>query len=151
MGSPLFQNFLESSEEYEAAEQFWNSMFEETIQSAGQAGTWRSWRPRHYVNGTPFERDGNPIFDACSTQLGRAVQVVQWPPERDAVEIAAWLSELSAPDENDTDDTVIELTINLTLSEESAGIARTLLSSWVDPTTTRTEMNRRIAQLAPAE
>lgn len=148
---PLFQYFLVNSDEYEAAEQFWNSMFEETIQSAGQAGTWRSWRPRHYVNGTPFERDGNPIFDALSTQLGRAVQVVQWPPEGDGIAITAWLSELTAPDEHDHDQTVLELTINLSLSEDSAAIARTLMSNWVDPSVTRFEMNQRIARIASTE
>ena len=151
MDKLLFQNFLENSEEYEAAEHFWKDVFAETIRSAGQAGAWAPWRPRHYANGTPLERDGNPIFDARSVRLGRAVQVIQWPAEGGHVGISGWVTQLTVSDDTDNAENVLELTINLSLSEESAAIARALLSSWVDPQITREEMNQRIAQLAPSE
>jgi len=150
MGNPLFRNFLADSEEYEAAEQFWNDAFGEVIR-VGQEGKWIPWRTSQYAHGTPFERDGSPIFAARSVQLGRAVQIIQWPPEGNGVAITAWLSELTVPDEHDNDEPVLELTINPTLSEESAAIARTLISNWVDPTVTRLEMSQHIAQLAPTE
>lgn len=146
----LYPRFLEQDEEYEAAERFWQTMFQELANQAGSSPEWRPWRPRAYANGLPFERDGNPIFDALNQRSGRAVQVIQWPPERNEAEISAWISQLDV-DLAGEDRVISELTINLSLSVESAAVARRLLASWLDETTSVNEIEHLIGELTEIE
>jgi hypothetical protein len=72
--------------------------------------------------------DGNPIYDARSSRLGRAVRIIQTPPRMDDLEIAAWMGTFDSSDRGHTE----ELTINCALSEESASITRALIREWMD-------------------
>lgn len=130
MVTPLYGRFLEEQAEYDAAERFWEELFREVVGSA-DALEWHRWRPRAYANGTPLERDGNPMFDTLNSRLRRALQVIQWPAESSAIEISAWISEMVV-ERADQLLPVEELTINLSLSRESASIARSLISEWVN-------------------
>lgn len=130
MVTPLYGRFLEEQAEYDAAERFWEELFRDIVGSA-HARDWHRWRPRTYANGTPLERDGNPMFDTLNIRLRRALQVIQWPVESSAVEISAWISEIVV-ERADQLLPVEELTINLSLSRESASIARSLISQWVN-------------------
>lgn len=149
MSKLLYPEFLERDEEYQASERYWRTLFDALAAERGQGGEWHPWRPRAYADGTPFERDGNPMFDARSARLGRAVQVIQWPPESDDVEISAWISALPLEDE-DGETVTEELTLNLSLSEESAALARRLLERWMDEAVTADQMRDFIATVIPA-
>src|SRR5262249_46854120 len=73
----LFESFLEHEDEYRACERYWRELIADAAASIGQPDEWRSWIPRHWANGTPMERDGNPIADGRSDRLDRAFRIVQ--------------------------------------------------------------------------
>ena len=76
--------------------------------------------------------------------------MIQWPVEADHVEIAGWISHLPVElDGQDRD--VTELTINLSLSVESAALARRLLESWLDESVSLDEMKAMIRDLPRAD
>jgi hypothetical protein len=133
----LFENFLDDSEQYEAAVRYWEQLVWEIAESLGQRGEWQRWVPRHYADGTPFELDGNPIYDGRSQKLNRAFRIIQHRPVGDELEIAAWLKSY---EEEYVDLPRDELVINLSLSLESAQMAQVLLRKWMTPTTTEDEM-----------
>ena len=55
----------------------------------------------------------------------------QSSPERDELEIVAWTGTYSMADDSGEDVTPVpELVVNLSLSEESAGVAQELLTVW---------------------
>ena len=114
MAEYLFPQFLSDDQEYSAAAAFWNELMLEVVNSHAEGDLWVSWRPRSYANGLPFDRDGNPIFNARSERLPRALQVIQWPDDAENSGISAWISPLEIDGR-----LVWELTINLTLSTES--------------------------------
>ncbi len=149
MSDFLYPNFLEQEDQYAAAEQFWHGLFTELTAEARQTGEWVPWRPRSYVNGLPFERDGNPIFDALNKRTSKAIQVIQWPPKRDALEISAWVSHLYVEDDDDLNNLISELTLNLTLSTESVELSKQLLRKWLDENVDGDEMSRLINQQLP--
>lgn len=148
MVQPLFPRFLESDREYEAAEAFWASLFHELIGPAGGTGDWKPWRSNCYVNPIPVERDGNPIFAVVGVSRGRALQVIQWAPESDGVEIAAWVAQVPGPPEGAAE-FIDELTINLSLSDESARLARRLVALWLRDDLPVCEMAEQIRQILP--
>ena len=81
---------------------------------------------------------GNPIFDARSERLDRAVRIIQQPAVGDGVEVAAWVAVYEAEfDEMPR----AELFLNLSLSEESAALAKEALRKWMTPSTSVAEMN----------
>lgn len=136
MTQRLFANFLDSAEQYKASERYWEQLARDVANSLGQVD-WQRWIPRHNPDGTPVERDGNPIFDGRSQELNRAFRVIQHPPVGDELELVAWLQSY---EEEYADLPRAELIINLSLSEESAQLANTLLRKWMTPTTTKDEM-----------
>lgn len=148
MATPLYARFLADESEYAAAERFWKEVFDQVVRPA-EAGDWRPWRSRTYADGTPLERDGNPIFDARNRRLGRALQVIQWPCESQDVEISAWISELPV-DDGEVVGMVSELTVNLSLSMESAAHAKSLIAAWVDGNVPADEVRQRISRLPTA-
>jgi hypothetical protein len=143
MVTVLYPRFLDDEQQYTASERFWAHLFDSVVAESGNKADWVRWRARAYANGLPFERDGNPIFDARSIQLPKAVQIIQWPPETTEIEISAWMSELVVSSK-DEPATVHELTINCSLSVESAKIAKELLQSWVTETVNVHDMGRLI-------
>lgn len=133
----LFPNFLDSTEEYESCERYWEHLVHDIAQSIGQTGEWFRWIPRTYADGTPFELDGNPIFDGRSRKLDRAFRIIQHRAESNELEISAWLKSYEEEYEDLPRD---ELVINLTLSQESGRLAKALLHKWMTPKTTKDEM-----------
>ncbi|MGH2732252.1 MAG: hypothetical protein ACRDJG_04835 [Actinomycetota bacterium] len=141
----LYEHFLENPDEYRASENYWANLARDVARDL-QVEEWRPWWiPRSYADGTPFEHDGNPIFDARSERLGRAFTVIQHAPTSNEIEIAAWLKHY--PEEY-VELPRYELVINLSLSEESAAKAEELLRKWMLPQTTVREMKELLDRLA---
>ncbi len=142
----LFESFLEDPEQYRASEQYWETLVWEVAKSMNQTDEWHQWIPRQYADGTPMERDGNPIFDGRSEALNRAFRIMQHRPVGEDTEIAAWL-ESYEPEYTDLPRD--ELVINLSLSQESADLVRQLLQRWMRAETTPEEMTRFIHEILP--
>ena len=95
---------------------------------------------------TPIDVPGNPIFDGYSQAMGRAFQITQHFPTRQSVEIEAWTKTYDLEGEP----TLLpeaELIVVLSLSDESAPIARALLQAWMQPETTVSAMDAVIDAL----
>jgi hypothetical protein len=142
----LFPRFLASEDEYRAAAWFWRDLFTKVATDQGQSGEWFPWQLRTFANGTQIPSDGNPIFEARSEKLGRAVRIIQSPPEATSVEIAAWVdtfdfSEAGGPGFTE------ELVINLSLSEESAHLSARLIEQWMDRSVSRERMEDLVKDL----
>lgn len=151
MANHLLTGFLESEGQYGQAQEFWRKMVDDEARHVGQAGEWVSWRPQTFADGvTAQPRDGNPIYDARSERLSRALQVIQSPPESDDVELALWFGTFDYSESGGPGPT-IELTLNLSLSEESAAIARQLVGMWMDPRVTREDVEQRLRILVSRE
>lgn len=146
MVTVLYSNFLDDEQQYAASEQFWATLFDSAVSESGNRSDWAPWRARTFANGLPFERDGNPIFAARSIQLPKAVQVIQWPPETPDIEVSAWMSELVVSADGEPS-TLHELTINCSLSVESADVAKELLRNWVAEAVRVEDMDKLIRRL----
>jgi hypothetical protein len=142
----LFESFLDSEAEYLACEGYWETLVSDIAESLGQTNEWRRWIPRQYANGTVMELDGNPMFDGRSDRLNRAFTIIQHRPTGDELEIAAWMKRYE-PEYADLPGH--ELVLNLSLSEESAALARTLLRKWMSPDTTVDEMAEFLRDTVP--
>lgn len=143
MVDKLFERFLDDPTEYQASEHYWQALVADVTHRAGQAGEWTPWMPRNYGNGMPMERDGNPIYDGRSSELDRAFRIMQHRPVSDSVEVGAWVKEYEA---EYTELPRSELVLNLSLSTESADLARALLQKWIMPLTTPEDMESFIEQ-----
>jgi hypothetical protein len=142
----LYEHFLERRDEYAACEHHWATLVESILESLGQSNEWPPWIPRHTPNGTPIERDGNPMFDGRSARLDRAFRIIQHEPLSEDLEIVAWLSTCE-PEYPDIPGA--ELVLNLSLSEESSKLAETLLRTWIRPETTLESMKEFIRTVLP--
>jgi hypothetical protein len=146
MAQKLFESFLDDPEQYRAAEQYWATLVADVANSMNQTNEWRQWIPREYADGTPMEPDGNPIFDGRSEKLNRAFRIMQHRPVGDDVEIVAWVKSYE-PEYSDLPHD--ELVINLSLSQESANLARLLLQEWMRAETTPEYMTSFIRETLP--
>jgi len=136
----LYPDFLKDPAQYQLAERYWRDMVEDIATDHRQRGEWQPFLVRFFRNGTPMPRDGNPIYDARSERLLRALQIIQWPPDsRDHAAISAWLDSFDHSADGGTGPTD-ELFINLVLSKESAVRARELIERWMSPETSFEEM-----------
>jgi hypothetical protein len=142
----LFENFLDDFGQYGSCEQYWHELVTRIADESGQHGQWKRWIPLHYPNGTPMERDGNPMFDGRSQQLDRAFRIMQHRSTSDEIELAAWIT---SNEEEFAELPRHELVINMSLSEESAQIAEELLRKWMAPATTPDDMRAFIAMHQP--
>lgn len=142
----IHQDFLKTEDSYRECVRYWESLINDIADLSNQAGEWRRWMPLHYANKTPYELDGNPIFDCRSERLDRAIRIIQHEPQGFELEIVAWLTNYG--DEN-VDLPSDELFINLSLSEESAEIARRLLRKWMNETTDLSEMKAYLRKIIP--
>jgi len=145
MTHKMFEKFLEDVEQYAACERYWEQLGQEIAESLGQTSEWQQWIPRQSPNGTPYEKDGNPIYDARSERLDRAFRIIQYSPVSDEVEIAAWLKSYEEFEYRDVPGN--ELVINLSLSQESAQLAKALIYKWMIPDTTQSDMRSLIDEL----
>ena len=135
----IFRDYLLFEDQYEHVRAFWKDLVENEARRSAQDGEWQPWIPRTFFDGTPIPVDTGPICDARSVDAKRALRILQGPPESNDVEIAAWLTSFNYTDSGGPGPTD-ELIINLSLSEESAAIARTLIASWMDKRISLAEM-----------
>jgi hypothetical protein len=143
MAKHLFEDFLTNPEAYERCVRVWENLMADRSESGGAIKEWRPWRPTTYGDGvTPLPRDGQPIYNARSDRLQKAVAIYQGPPSREEVEIAAWLTRFEY--QNTEHSYTEELAINLSLSAESLEIARELITAWMDRGTSYDDMQRKI-------
>ncbi len=142
----LFESFLDSEAEYLACERYWETLVSDIAESLDQTNEWRCWISRQYADGTVMERDGNPMFDGRSDRLNRAFTIIQHRATGDELEIAAWVKSYE-PEYADLPR--YELVLNLSLSEESAALARTLLRKWMSQDTTFDEMAEFVRDNVP--
>jgi hypothetical protein len=147
MTRKMFENFLEDVVQYAACERYWEQLVQEIAESLGQTGEWQQWIPRQSPNGTPYEKDGNPIYDGRSERLDRAFRIIQHSAFSDEVEIVAWLKSYEEFEYRDVPGN--ELVIRLSLSQESAQLARALLYKWMTPDTTQSDMSSFIDVMLP--
>ena len=134
----LYEDFLDSPEQYKACQAYWDRLIQDVAESLGQEGEWVRWiPPAHFDRVPPDDGEANPIADARSRKLNRAFRIIQSPVSDDKVQIGGWLA--TYPQEN-TDLPEDELFIHLSLSEESAEIAKKLLIKWMTTETTPAEM-----------
>ena len=141
----LYEDFLDDARVYDECARFWVNLVEKVAASMGQAGKWCLWLPRPNGDGTPAERNGNPIFDGRSDELQRAVQILQHPALGDALEITAWVTTHEPHPAFPRQ----ELVLSLSLSEESAALAEDLVRKWMVPDTTREDMEAFIDKRVP--
>lgn len=130
MTNHLFRDYLIADDQYKLVQQFWCNVMDEITRSAGQAGEWKPWKLRTFVDGTSLPLDVCSIFDAYNSRLGKAITILQSPAETDNIEISAWIDSFDFSDSGGPGP-ARELIINLALSEESAVIAQSLLELWV--------------------
>ena len=116
--------------------------------SVDSAKDWHTWIPRTYADGTSIGRDGNPICDGRSDDLGRAYRIIQSPGDGHKLEISSWLKSY---EEEHTEMPRHELFIYLSLSEKSLSIADALLRKWMTRTTTIEDMKILIAEVIPSD
>lgn len=126
MVNNLFPQFLEDTGQYEASERYWQDLWDQVEPSHRNRFRWAfPW----IGTGSPGIKDGNPIFSAYSPVLGRGIRVIQEEPAGSGLDIRVWLDTFGG-DITDPD-RIHELVISCTLSDATAYIARTLMTSWV--------------------
>jgi hypothetical protein len=142
----LFPDFLENSESYEAAETYWKDLVEQTMADVGESpADWVAYIPRNYADGrTPIRTPGNPIIDRCNRKLDRAFQIVQHPPAGPEIDFAAWINTYEDEKAVGADVPGSELVLSLSLSDESATLARELLKKWLTPSSSRADVEELI-------
>jgi len=128
----LFEHFLKDPAQYDACERYWQDLIRETAISLGQADDWQPWIQRSFMNGTPMERDGNPVSDGKSLKLDRAFRIIQHAPQGERATLTFWLNHEEEYEELPRD----ELVILLSLSEETGQVAKELLHHWMMPAMT---------------
>ena len=136
----LLSDFLDSEERYQEAQEFWYALVKKVSQSVPGQHDWRRTTPATWADGaTLVPKDGNPLIEVTSRQLRRSIRIIQSPPESDELELAAWIIPQEYWDGKETR-AWDELTLNLSLSKESAAASEELIRSWMDPGTTRDQM-----------
>ena len=136
----LLSDFLESDARYEEAQAFWYALVRRASQSQPDQRDWRRTTPATFADGvTLWPKEGNPLIEVTSSQLRRSIQIIQSPPESDELELAAWVTPREYWDGKE-ERAWDELTLNLSLSQESATLAEELIRTWMNPDTTREGM-----------
>jgi len=127
----LHSDFLDNESRYREAQDFWYALVGKLTKGVAGQRDWRRTTRATFADGvTLVPKDGNPLIEVRSRGQRKKIQVIQWPPESDDLELAAWVS----PREEWEGEEVIvwdELTLNLSLSNESAALAEELIGSWI--------------------
>jgi hypothetical protein len=115
-----FGNFLNDPTEYDAAERYWATLFED-IASKTPNQKWEKWFDNVYANGQKI-LDGNPILSRLNTESRKGVRVIQDEPQDNDSHIGAWL---------DSYETIRELVISCVLSDKTEGIVKDLITAYI--------------------
>lgn len=146
MARILYENFLSDSDEYSACEEYWQQLIAGIASALDQNSEWERWIPRDRPDGSPVDRDGNPIYDSRSVRQGKGIRIIQHICSGPQVELAAWIKSY---EEEFVELPSKELVINLCLSEESANLAEALLSTWMSQDTDVESMRNCINATVP--
>ena len=84
-----------------------------------------------------------------SRRLGRAITIEQGQADTDADTLAAWIA-VRRSEDFDGEAITEDLTLNLSLSEDTLSLATKLIEQWMDPGTSREYMEDLIDGLAGA-
>lgn len=137
MTRPLFPTFLEDPAVYTACQEYWEQLIRDVVAAAGRSDFWEPYIGPTYADGTTL-RDGNPMWNGLSPDGKRSFKIIQWPvADLSQPELSLWFNhdDLGIPNEPEDD-----LTLSLSLTEETASMVRLLLSKWVDQSTTLRDM-----------
>jgi hypothetical protein len=124
----LHQDFLASREKYDAAVNYWRLLCRNILETKGQIGAWQPWLGIHKDPLNALVEEGS-IYSMFSPTRKRGINIEQYLPKSTAVEISAKIGNFG---EGTLEIPIQYLTICCALSEESAGIARQLIESWVN-------------------
>ncbi len=141
----LHKEFLLSREQYDAAANYWQKLCEEILVKKGQVDSWRPWLGIHQDRASAPVEEG-AIYSLHSHAQKKAINIEQYPPKTQELEISAMVDTFG---EGVLENPIEYLTICCSLSEESAGIARSLIESWVSEETTASTIQSLIAKLIP--
>lgn len=122
MTNILHPEFLKDEQGYEAASNYWSTLFKDLMDEKGYA--WAPYMKNQFGDGTPI-RDGNPIFNAFVPETGRAVRIIQHPPAPKNSFIK-WKN----PTESADGSPFTELVISLILTEATVAKAKAALREW---------------------
>ena len=145
MARDVMQEARETTTQYEETRRHWREFVEITADQVGQAGEWQPWLPRTYWNGMPMSPDVDPLCDARSAKLGRAVRVIRLSAS-EGMKLRAWLTKFDYTASGGPGPTD-ELVICLTLWEKNAALARILLRRWMDERVSLDEMRELIREM----
>ena len=145
----LFGDFLESEIVYRECERYWRDLIQEIETTLGQSEEWKAWHARTYGDGvTPLPLDGNPIADGKSDEIGRGFRVIQCLPDAGfEPTVGAYIESHDDPIYEGSIFPDIEMTIVLTLTDETVQKARELLTCWMDPRRSVAETESLISRL----
>lgn len=141
----LFKDFLINRNVYIKCQNYWHRLVLRLEEKVNQKDEWHRWIPTHFENGTPFELDGNPIYDARSSILNRAFRIIQHPClDENDIEIVCWIKTYEAefselPKE--------EIIINMSLTRESIKVAKSVLYNWMQKDMTKEIMEDFISKI----
>lgn len=135
----LYANFLGDVTEHKHAEAYWAQIVSRLAEKHGQSIAWTPWADKFYLNGTPMERDGSPIFEAKCTPVKRFVNITQLPPRMadgsDQFDIGFYLDERMVLKEHNNleGEAWGQLAISCILSEETSSVVEDLIEQWLNP------------------
>ena len=145
MARDVMQEAKEIEVQYEETRRHWREFVEITADQVGQAGEWQPWLPRTYWDGRPLSPGVNPLCDARSEKLGRAVRIIRLS-DSGGVAIRGWLTKFDYTTSGGPGPTD-ELVICLDLWEENAALIRILLRRWMDERVSLDEMRELIREM----
>jgi hypothetical protein len=146
-------------------QRFWRTLVDGLLEAAGQAGEWPSSDSAFHADGvTPMERMYRSICDGCSSRLDRAFSIQQARSKDDKPPyVTAYVSDYVTglqdfPDMNSAEAAIewfervppdervprSSLDVILVYSDAAAAAVSSLLSIWLRPETTPTEMQAAI-------
>ena len=127
-----FVHFLDNSEEYSEAEQFWKDLIKKVMLENLQFNDWEDWFNNKYADGT-LVRDGNPIVSVISRNLKLGIRIIQYDPfDEDATdndfEIGAWVDYYG---KSGKDKGIRTLVISCIVTEETEIMANKIIHAFL--------------------
>jgi hypothetical protein len=126
----LYRNFLEDYKQYKEVENFWQEVWNEIKSDKKSSDEWRTpWFENAFADGTPCQ-DGNPIFSAVSSKIGKAIRIIQLNPESHEKSFGWWLDTFG--DENMAGEPIKELVVACVLNTGNCEKAKVMMRDWLE-------------------
>jgi hypothetical protein len=127
----LYRKFLEDFEQYKEVENFWQEAWNEIKSDKKSSDEWETpWFKNTFADGTPCQ-DGNPIFSAVSSKIGKAIRIIQLNPEMNNNKSFGWWLDTFG-DENITGGPIKELVVACVLNTENCEKAKVIMRDWLE-------------------